>query len=107
MDLRQYFQKIRTIEATIPGEHVVVVSMETPDGGRDGQLSEVSRSLAAKLVAQGKARLAEEPEVEEFRSAVRETKKAADELSMKDHVQLSVLPESDVDLLRSFLRKHE
>ena len=107
MDLRQYFQKIRTVEATIPGDHAVVVSLETSDGGREGQLSEVTRAIAAKLIAQGKARLADEDEAEDFKSSIVEAKRAADEASMKEHVQLSVLHEADVELLRSVLRKHE
>lgn len=107
MDLKLYFHKMRTIEATIPGEHAVVVSLETPDGGRADQLSEVSRAVAAQLVVQGKARLADEPETDEFKAAVREAKKAAEEVSMRDRVQLSVLNEADVELLRSVLRKEE
>ena len=107
MDLRSYFQKIRTIEATIAGEHAIVVSLETSDGGRAGQLSEVSRAIAAKLVAQGKARLANERESDEFTASIREAKKASDELSMRDRVQLSVLHKADVELLRSVLRREE
>lgn len=105
MDLRLYFHKIRTIEATIPGEHVVVVSMETPDGGRSGQLSEVSRAVAAKLVVQGKARLANEEEAEEFQASVRAATEAVAEVSMRERVHLSVLPEAELQLLRSALRR--
>ena len=107
MDLRQYFQKLRSIEASIPGEHAIVVSFETPDGGREGQFSEVSRALAAKLVAQGKARLASKDEADEFLAAVRDANKAAEELSRREHVQLGVLHDADVALLRSVLRKDE
>jgi len=107
MDLRQYFQKIRATEALIPGEHTVIVSLETPDGGREGQPSEVSRELAAKLVVQGKARLASEEEAEEFRSITRETKLAAEELALRERMQFSLLHEADVALLRSALRKDE
>lgn len=107
MDLRQYFQKLRAIEAAIPGEHAVVVSLETSDGGRPGQLSEVSRAVAARLVAQGKAVLASEEKTGEFKSAICEAKAAADELSMRDHIHLSVLQESDIEKLRSVLRKDE
>ena len=105
MDLRLYFHKIRTIEATIPGEHVVVVSMETPDGGRPGQLSEVSRGVAAKLIVQAKARLANEDEAEEFHASLRAATEAAAEVSMREHVHLSVLPEAELELLRSALRR--
>jgi hypothetical protein len=102
-----YFHKIRTIEATIPDEHAVIVSLETTDGGRPGQLSEVSRAIAAKLVVQGKARLANEEEAEEFLAATREAKNVADELALRDRVQLGILHGADVELLRSVLRKEE
>ncbi len=62
MDLRVYYQKIRSIEAEIREPFAVIVSRETPDGGRAGVKSEVPRAVAAKLVAEGKADLAS-PEV--------------------------------------------
>ncbi len=34
MDLRMFYQKLRKIEQEIADPHVVVVSHETPDGGR-------------------------------------------------------------------------
>src|SRR5437764_10984463 len=98
---------MRTIEATIPGDHAVVVSSETSDGGVPGQFSEVSRELAAKLVVQGKARLADEDEAEQFRSEVRAAKQVADELAMRARVQVNLLPETDLELLRSALRKQQ
>lgn len=107
MDLKLYFYKIRTLEATIAGEHAVVVSLETADGGRPGQLSEVSRAVAAKLVVQGKARLANEQETEEFKESIRAAARAAAELSMKDRIQMSVLQESDMELLRSVLQREQ
>jgi hypothetical protein len=60
MDLRAYYQKIRKIEAGIAGAYAVVVSRDTPDGGRRGVKSDVPRSLAARLIADGKADLAED-----------------------------------------------
>src|SRR5579859_7201826 len=76
VDLRVYFHKIRTIEATIPGDHAVVVSLETADGGREGRMNEVNRETAAKLVVQGKSRLATDEEAAEYRAGVRAAKKA-------------------------------
>jgi len=107
VDLRLYFHKIRTIEATIPGKHAVVVSLETEDGGRAGKFSEVSRQVAAKLVVQGKVRLANDQETDQFKAAIREAKEMAEELSRRDRVHLSVLNEADVELFRSVLRKEE
>ncbi len=66
MDVRIYFQKVRQIEAAITKPHAVVVSLETPDGGRAGMMTEVSRIMAARLVAENKARLATDEEHNEF-----------------------------------------
>jgi hypothetical protein len=60
MDLRAYYQKIRKIEAGITDAFAVVVSRDTPDGGRRGVKSVVPRSLAARLIADEKADLAED-----------------------------------------------
>ncbi|HLJ47564.1 MAG TPA: hypothetical protein VKU01_16225 [Bryobacteraceae bacterium] len=69
MDLRAYFQKIRSTEKSIAAEHVIVVSLETQDGGREGQSSEVTRANAAKLIVDGKARLATPAESAAYRGA--------------------------------------
>ena len=103
MDLRLYFHKVRTIEATIPGEHAIVVSVETQDGGREGQYSEVSRSTAATLIVQGKARLANAKEAEQFKESVRAAKKAADEQAFKERFPLGI----DAELLRNALREEQ
>ncbi len=66
MDVRIYFQKVRQIEASITKPHTLVMSLETPDGGKPGVMTEVSRFMAARLVAENKARLATEEESNEF-----------------------------------------
>jgi hypothetical protein len=58
MDLRGYYQKIREVEATIADAYAVIVSLETPDGGKAGTQTEVPRSLAAKMIVSGMAKLA-------------------------------------------------
>lgn len=66
MDVRIYFQKVRQIEAEISTPHTVVMSLETPDGGKAGTMTEVSRHIAARLVTENKARLATEEERGDF-----------------------------------------
>jgi hypothetical protein len=66
MDVRIYFQKIRQVEAGIVSPHVVVMSLDTSDGGKTGLLTEVSRVMAAQLVVENRARLASEEETNEF-----------------------------------------
>jgi len=58
MDLKLYYQKIRDVEAKIPGAYVEVVSLATPDGGKGGMVTEVPRRIAAKMVVDGTAKLA-------------------------------------------------
>jgi hypothetical protein len=68
MDLRVYYRKIRKIEAELPEPFVVVLSRETPDGGKPGVKTEVPRSLAAKLIVEDQATLATPEETAEFRA---------------------------------------
>jgi hypothetical protein len=68
MDLRAYYQKIRKIEAEIPEPYVVMVSRETPDGGKPGVKTDVPRSLAAKLIVEDQATLASPEEAAQFRA---------------------------------------
>ncbi len=70
MDLRAYYRKLRGIEAELHEDSVVVISRETPDGGRAGVKSDVPRALAARLVVDEKADLATPEEAAEFRAEV-------------------------------------
>ena len=58
MDLRGYYQKIKEVEAKIADAFAVIVSLESPDGGKAGTQTEVTRSLAARMIVNGRARLA-------------------------------------------------
>jgi hypothetical protein len=69
MDLRTFYQNIRRIAAEIAEDAVVIISRETSDGGRAGVKTEVPRALAARLIAEGKAELANPEEAAEFRAA--------------------------------------
>ena len=54
MDLRAYYQKIREVTEKIEGDHVVIISLETPDGGRAGVRTEVQRGVAARMIVEGR-----------------------------------------------------
>ena len=47
MDLRAYYRKLREVEASISEEHVVLVSLATPEGGKPGVRTEAPRAIAA------------------------------------------------------------
>ena len=104
MDLRVFYQKLRKIEREIADAHVVVVSHETPDGGRPGQLAEVSRAIAARLILEGRARLATSEESAEFRAAAQRGVQEARQREMADKVQVNVISEADLRALKSSAR---
>jgi hypothetical protein len=104
MDLRAFFQKLRKIELEIVDPHVVMVSNETPDGGRPGQLAEVSRSNAARLILEGHAHLASAEESAEFRAAARKALEEAQQRLLADKVQVNVISDADLRALKSASR---
>lgn len=67
MDLRQYYKKLHELEAGMSDAHVLVVSEETDDGGKPGVVTEVARRNACKLMVEGRAKLADAKQIEEFR----------------------------------------
>ena len=67
MDLRQYYKKLHELESKMPEAHVLVVSVETGDGGKEGVITEVPRRNACQLILEGRARRADQKEVGEFR----------------------------------------
>lgn len=77
MDLRLYYQKLRKIESEIEDDFPVVISRETSDGGKKGLKTQVSRSLAARLITDGKADLATAEETAQFQAQAEEEWEAA------------------------------
>src|SRR5262245_25989488 len=66
MNLRSYYQKIRELAESLEPGDVWVESLATPDGGKPGVFTQVSRQLAAKLIVDGRARLATTEAAQEF-----------------------------------------
>jgi len=92
MDLRSYYRKLREVEAAIPEEHVVLVSIATSEGGKAGVRTEAPKAIAAKLIAEGRARLANADEAEEFRSGLRLAKEKFDQEEAARRMRVMVIP---------------
>ena len=106
MNLRNYYAKVRETEKKILEEFPLLVSLETPDGGKEGTKTEVPRRLAAKLTVEGQARLATADEVSVYREAVAEGKRMADQAAAASRLQLAVLSTTELDQLKRDARKH-
>jgi hypothetical protein len=96
MDIRIYFQKVAAVESNIIGPHAVIVSLETPEGGKAGMLTEVDRNVAARSVVDGRARLATDDESAQFRQDAVASKKAFEDSLAANRVQVTVISEADL-----------
>ncbi len=105
MDLKVYYRKLKEAEAAIPDAEVLVVSQETPDGGASGVRTEVRRAVAARMVVEGRARLATADETAQYREQAAEAKRIADQKSAADRVQITVLSETDLKALRGAAKR--
>jgi hypothetical protein len=96
MDLKQYFRKIQTIEASLQEEYPILMSLETPDGGKEGRASEVSRSNAAVMIVEGRAVLATEEEKRQFLETQNIARKAVAAADAARRVQVAIISEADL-----------
>ena len=104
MDLRIYFQKLKQVEEAITEIYTVIVSNETSDGGKPGVFTEVLRASAAKLVVEGKARLASKEEADDFRFQNGVAKDEADRSALASRVQLNVVSDQDLKAIKTVLK---
>ena len=100
MDLQIYYKKIRETEENLRDTAVVVVSLETPDGGREGVRTEVPRRIAAKMLVEGAARMATADEAREFQEQKVEAKRQADQLAAASRMQFTVVSPGELRRLR-------
>ena len=96
MDLRVYYSKVREAEAALTEEHPVMVSLATSEGGKAGVRTEAPRHIAARLIAEGRARVATAEEADAFREGHREAKVKHDQQEAARRIQVMVIPQQDL-----------
>ncbi len=99
MDVRQYFRKLREVEAAIPEQFACVTSLENPDGGKAGVVSEVTRELAAKLVVEGRAILSSDSEIKDFFARHATQKLAYEKAEMANRLQVTIVSDPETGVL--------
>jgi hypothetical protein len=62
MQLREYFQEIRRIEAELVEEYPTVETLKTSDGGKAGVRLQLDRETAARMIVERRAVLVSKPE---------------------------------------------
>jgi hypothetical protein len=96
MDLRSYYKKVREAEAVLKGEHFVLVSFETPEGGKAGVCTEAPRNTAARLIAESRARLATQEEAQDFHETHRAARTEYEQEQAAKRVQVMVIPSQEL-----------
>jgi hypothetical protein len=100
MDLRSYYKKVNEADATLTGQDIVMVSLDTSEGGKAGVRTEVPRAIAAKLIAELRSRVATEEESREFHEAAREAKAAHEQEEAAKRLQVMVVPSHEFNKQR-------
>ncbi|MBC8167105.1 MAG: hypothetical protein H7Y20_14705 [Bryobacteraceae bacterium] len=104
MDIRSYFRKIREIESSLSTPWIVMMSLETPDGGKPGLTTEVTRYMAAQLIVENRARLATEAEAHEYRAGLEQARADAEHERMASKVQFAVISEENIRAMKTGIR---
>jgi len=104
VDVTGFYRKIRQLEKEIEGDHVVVVSNETPDGGVGGRTTNVAKAVAARMVVEGKARLATPEESAQYHAETARAIDAARKRELLGKAQVRLLSDGDVEALRNALK---
>ncbi len=107
MNLKEYFRAVEAQEASIEDAFVLVISLSTPNGGKEGVVSEVNRTTAAKLLVEGKARLATPEEVAQVREEQEETRRRRELAALQDRIRMSRLAEVELETLKNALKATE
>jgi hypothetical protein len=92
MDLRSYYKKVREADSTLIGDDIVLVSLATSEGGKEGVRTEAPRGVAAKLIAEGRARVASDDEVAAFRADFKTAREQYEQNEAARRVQVVLVP---------------
>jgi hypothetical protein len=101
MDLKIFYQKVREAELEIADDPTLVVSFETPDGGKDGVVSEVPRAVAARMIVEGKVRRPTEQQIAEYRQGIEDARRRIEQETNARRVQLTVISDADLRAIRA------
>jgi len=100
MDLRTFYQRVREVASSIADDPTLVTSLQTPEGGKPGIISEVTRTNAARMIAEGKARLASGEEAEAHRAHLQASLERMRRELESRNLQVTVISEAELRRMR-------
>ena len=96
MDLKAYYSKIRAIEQELEGDPIVVVSLATSEGGKANVAAEVSRLVAARMIAETRSRVATAEETQAYRDDIDERRRIFELDEEARRMRVMVIPANDL-----------
>jgi len=100
MDLRTFYQKVREVESSIAEDPTLVTSLQTSEGGKPGIISEVTRANAARMIAEGKARLTSGEEAKVHRAHLQANLERMRRDLEARNLQVTVISEAELRRMR-------
>lgn len=105
MNLKDYYRAISAQEGAIEDEFVLIISLPTDNGGREGVVSEVNRRTAATMIVDKKARLATPDETKQLREERKEQQRQRDIAALQERVRMTRLAEDELRALKKALQQ--
>jgi hypothetical protein len=93
-----YYQNVRQTRERLPEPYVYVTSLKTPNGGREGVVTEVETALAARMIVDGSAREATAEEIAAHLSECERLRAAAQEDELRSRLRVTLVNEPDIRL---------
>ena len=106
MNLKDYYREIDVELAKIETNFVYVISLVTPNGGREGIVSEVNRETAAKMIVEQKARRMSPEEVAQMQAEREEAQRQKDLADLQDRVRMTRLAEEELVALKRAMHQN-
>ncbi|MCW5963461.1 MAG: hypothetical protein KIT83_05435 [Bryobacterales bacterium] len=98
MNLRNYYENVKKIREGLSGQYVYLTSLATPNGGKEGCVSEVPVEVAARMIADGVARKSEVDEILGYQLEAESLRAAAQEDQLRNRLRITLVNEPDIQL---------
>ncbi len=98
MNLTKYYDQVKKIRQDIKEPFVFLTSLATPNGGKEGCVSEAPADLAARMITDGVARLATADEIDSYQTEAEANRLAAKEEQLRNRLRITLVNDADVQL---------
>lgn len=90
-----YYQNVKQKRATLPEPYVFVTSMKTTNGGKEGVITEVDTTLAARMIVDGSARESTPEEIAAHLAECDQLRSAAKEDELRNRLRVTLVSEPE------------